>query len=382
MNDLFAAALKLHRYLAAFHWNGSALLGPDYGVRFNWRIGRFVKSYLSKLPWKDSYYYLQAQGYWTSANWDLFRYTGELSFKDTAVRCSDHMLARQRADGAWAYPNPEWSGRIATAEGTWAALGLLDTYRNTSGKKYLGGALCWHQFLVASIGFAQIGPDLCVNYFAGEPSGGVPNNSAFVLRFLAELADVTGDKDCLAPCAGMLGYLRNAQRDCGEFPYIWRGGPTGRRRRLHFQCYQYNAFACLDLMRYHEITRDPAVPPLVRRCIEYLRRGLAEDGHAPFDCRNQRRKVTYHTAAVAAALATAARWGFCRDNEPAQRAFRYVVRLQRQDGSFPFSEGDYYVLRDERVYPRELVMMLRHLLVPLGFESAAAAGNPQTGTEV
>jgi hypothetical protein len=85
---------------------------------------------------------------------------------------------------------------------------------------------------------------------------------------------------------------------------------------------------------------------------------------------------------VAAALATAARWGFCRDNEPAQRAFRYLVRLQRQDGSFPFSEGDYYVLRDERVYPRALAMMLRHLLVPLGFESAAAAGNPQTGTEV
>ncbi len=38
------AAISLHRYMVGRHWTGHALVGPDPGIRFNYRIGRFVKS--------------------------------------------------------------------------------------------------------------------------------------------------------------------------------------------------------------------------------------------------------------------------------------------------------------------------------------------------
>ena len=46
----------------------------------------------------------------------------------------------------------------------------------------------------------------------------------------------------------------------------------------------------------------------------------------------------------------------------AARAYRYVLALQRRDGSFPHSRGDYRLLSDERAYPRYLAMILLHLL--------------------
>src|SRR5215210_4974898 len=118
MDGLLDAALRLHRFLLAAHWDGRALRGPDPGIRLNYRIGRFVKSYLP-LAWRDSYYYAQAQGYWALGNWTLWSRTGESRYRNVAIACSDELLAHQRGDGAWVYPNPEWAGRIATAEGTW-----------------------------------------------------------------------------------------------------------------------------------------------------------------------------------------------------------------------------------------------------------------------
>jgi hypothetical protein len=58
-------------------------------------------------------------------------------YRDIALRCSEFLLGRQQEDGAWLYPNPEWRGRIATAEGTWGSLGLLETYRQTRDRKFL-----------------------------------------------------------------------------------------------------------------------------------------------------------------------------------------------------------------------------------------------------
>src|SRR3954469_24084375 len=57
-------ARRLHAYLHSRHWDGRALTGPDAGVRVNYRVGRYVKSYLRFLPWRDDHYYLQAQAYW------------------------------------------------------------------------------------------------------------------------------------------------------------------------------------------------------------------------------------------------------------------------------------------------------------------------------
>ena len=362
MDRRFPEVIKLHKYLVARHWDGRALIGPDPGIRFNYRIGRFMKSYLRRVKWNDDYYYLQAQGYWVLGNWRLFTRTGEEKYREIAVRCSEYMLERQRGDGAWDYPNPEWKGRVATAEGTWGALGLLESSRQTADTKFLGGALSWHRFLTETIGYQKVGSELSVNYFAHRDTSRVPNNSAFVLRFLAELADLTGDQTYLEPAAGLLTFLRNAQKPTGEFPYAVEG-PRGGPRRPHFQCYQYNAFQGLDLMKYYEKRGDESIFPLVRGVLSFLSTGLGEDGHAFYDCHSRKRAVTYHTAVLGAPFRVAGQLGLDGDDHLASRAYHYVLGLQRPDGGFPHSRGEYQVLSDQRSYPRYLAMILYHLLI-------------------
>lgn len=362
MDRYFQAAVKLHHYLLSRHWNGQALMGPDPGMRFNYRIGRFLKSYLPNVPWKDDYYYLQAQGYWILGNWLLFAQTGEKTYREIAVHCSAFMLTQQRDDGAWVYPNREWKGRIATAEGTWGAMGLLETYRQTADPTFLAGALRWHAFLVETIGFQRSGDELAVNYFANRGDARVPNNSAFVLRFLAELAHGTSDKIYLQPCAGLLSFMQHAQKTTGEFPYVVQG-TTGGKSQLHFQCYQYNAFQCLDLIRYYEITNDANALPLITQVLSFLRQGLAEDGHALYECGNRYREVTYHTAVLGAAFMQAHQLGIDSYEDLAHRAYAYLIRRQQPDGSFPHSRRDYRLLNDQRSYPRYLAMILYHLLL-------------------
>ena len=338
------------------------------GIRFNFRVGRFIKSYVPFLHWRDSYYYLQAQGYWVLANWRLFEMTGEALYRDVALTCSEQMLKAQRADGAWEYPNPEWKHRVATAEGTWASLGLLATYRQTRNGRFLDAVLRWHQYLIDEVGFEKLNDELAVNYFAGRRRARVPNNSAFVLRFLADLADATANIAYLEHCKGLLTFLTRAQKATGEFPYMVQGTLAGGRCWEHFQCFQYNAFQCLDLMRYHEITSDSAAQPLILNCLGFLRGGLAEDGHAFYDCGDRHRQVLYHAAAVGAAFAGAQRLDVHDHDALRRNAFAYVMRGQRRDGSFPFSHGEYYLLRDGRSYPRALSMMLFHILLNLQTE--------------
>jgi hypothetical protein len=360
MNRCFDAALKLHRYLYDNHWQGQALMGPDSGIRFNYRIGRFIKSYLRRIRWNDNYYYLQAQGYWILSNWCLFECTREERYRDIAVRCSEYMLKRQREDGAWVYPNREWKGRIATAEGTWGSLGLLETYRYTGSPEFLIGALRWHRFLLEVIGFQRADDELAINYFANFGTLRVPNNSAFVLRFLAALSDITRNRTYLGPCQGLMRFLQRVQRGTGEFPYALAGAGN-REDHQHFQCYQYNAFQCLDLIRYYELTQDSAALPLISNILLFLRSGMADDGHVFYGCGHRYRHVTYHTAVVAAAFAHASHCNIGMSPE-ANRAYTYLLTQQRPDGSFPHSRGDYRLLQDVRSYPRNLSMILYHLL--------------------
>ncbi|GEM_PF-111603 len=363
MDRHFRAAERLHRYLVARHWRVGALVGPDPGIRFNYRIGRFIKSALPGVRWDDDYYYLQAQGYWALANWWLFARTGEEVYRDIALHCSETVLARQRGDGAWEYPNREWKGRVATAEGTWGCLGLLEGYRRTGDRRFLDGVLRWHDYLVKVIGFQRRGDELAVNYFAHRGQGErVLNNSAFALRFLAELADATGDLGYTWPCAGLITFLRRAQRPTGEFPYTVAGA-GGSRGRAHFQCYQYNAFQCLDLIHYCEVAQDPSALSLVEGALRFLGTGLGGDGHAHYECGNPHRAVAYHTAALGAAFARAEALGIRGYGGLAERAYAHLLRLQRPDGGFPYSRRDYRVLSDRRSYPRYLAMILYHLLV-------------------
>jgi hypothetical protein len=166
----------------------------------------------------------------------------------------------------------------------------------------------------------------------------------------------------LQPCAELLTFLQNVQETTGELPYVARGeaGGTGRP---HFQCYQYNAFQCLGLMRYYEITRDEAALPLISGVLDFLRKGLGTDGHAFYQCGNRYRAVTYHTAALGAAFAKASHLGFERCEDLAHRAFCYVLGLQGPNGGFAHSRKDYYLLSDHRSYPRYLTMILYSLLI-------------------
>jgi hypothetical protein len=361
MDAKMQAALRLHRYLADRHWDGSALVGPDVGIRFNYRIGRFVKSYLRNRRWKDNYRYVQAQGYWILSNWQLYSIFGQEEYRQFAVRCSEYLLAQQREDGAWVYPNPEWRGRIATSEGTWGSLGLLESYRQTGDAKFLSSAQRWHEFVVQKIGFQQVGGELAVNYFYGRTGSRFPTNSIFFLRLLAELACATAQDAYLQPSNGLLKFLQGAQQPTGEFPYAVSGEVPGTCRP-HFQCYQYNAFSCLDLMRYYEFGGDTSVLPMIRNLLGFLCQAMAEDGHSLFECGDRHREIIYHTAVLAQAFARARHFGIDGFEMRARRAYNYVLKSQRPDGSFGFSRHDYFLFRDERSYPRSQSMILYQLL--------------------
>ena len=355
------AALRLHGYLERQHWNGSALCGPDVGVRLNYRIGRFIKGCLPRVRWNDHYCYVQAQGYWIVGNWLLHTIFGDEKYRHCAIRCSEDLLAQQRESGAWVYPNPEWSGRIATTEGCWGSLGLLESYRQAGDERFLAAALKWREFVVHKIGFQHAGAESAVNYFYGKKGPRVPNNSITLLRFLGELAAVTGQNAYLQHTGGMLRFVRAVQTPSGEFPYAVKGESDGDSRP-HFQCFQYNAFACLDLMRYHELTGDPCVVPAISALLGFLRQAQAQDGHSFFACGDHHREVTYHTAVLARAFAAAGPFGIQGYEANADRAYSYLLKLQRADGGFAFSRRDSFLFGDRRSYPRNLAMILLHLL--------------------
>ena len=349
-----ASAAALHRYLVENHLRDGVLVGPDAGVRINLRAGRFVKSYTRRLPWHDDLCYMQTQGYWSLANWKLEE--GEF-----AVACANGIVARQRRDGAWNYPNPEWRNRVATVEGSWAAIGLIEAFRRTGDSTYLDAALRWHRYLEAKIGWCEAPGGSAVEYFASDPIPAVTNNSTLAAWLLAELADVTGDKAFLARCEPMLAFIATVQRPSGELPYrvsaARAGGPVD-----HYQCSQYNAFQLLDLIRYAELTSDPAAASIVTRLAGFLVELVTPEGTIPYACDRRQPQVTYHLAAVAAALGEAAGRGVPACGRASAALFARVVECQQADGGFSHSRRDYGFLADRRSYPRNLAMILLHLL--------------------
>lgn len=373
-NVLVNAAVRLHNYLLERHWDGEALSGPDPGIRFNARIGRFVKSYLGFLPWSDNYRYLQAQGYWIFDNWTMADLFSNQRCQETALACSHYVLKSQRIEGYWEYPNPEWKGRIATVEGVFGTLALLESYTRTGQEPLLAGAKSWYRFLAEGVGFQGGGEVLAVNYFAGVPRGMVPNNSTLVLWVLARLAEATGDDEYLSRCGPMVTWLSRVQLETGELPYSVAGGGTGDRP--HFLCYQYNAFEFMDLVQYHLITSDQRVVPILERLAGYLAGGISRSGAARYDCYHQGPEVVYYTMAVGAALSSATRLGLGEYRSIADLAFNRVLSQQREDGGFDFhSAGNYVLLRDRRSYPRYLSMILYHLLQELKVHRQPAASD-------
>jgi hypothetical protein len=369
-----SAARGLHAYLVRRHWDGRALAGPDSGVRVNARVGRFVKSYLPFVPWGDDYVYLQAQGYWILGSWLLADLLGDEAAGRIALASSDHVLASQRPGGYWEYANPEWRGRIATVEGNFAALGLLESYARTRDERYLDGARAWHRYLIDDVGFQGRDGRLAINYFANVAGGMVPNNSALTLRTLATFAAVTGQPAYLAPGPAMVAFLAGAQAESGELPYAL--GSDGGLGRPHFLCYQYNAFELLDLAEYRRLTGDRAVEPVLARLAAFLRTGVTASGAARFSCQRERPELPYYTAVLARALSEASRLGLGDFGDCSDLAYRRLLSQQRPDGGLAFfSRGNYGWLTDRRSYPRNLAMVLYHLLGELGGRSGRPAGH-------
>lgn len=366
MEGLLDAAVRLHGELLARHWTGRELAGPDPGIRFNARAGRFIKSYLPAIGWKDDLTYVQTQGYWIIGNWQLHDVTSDPRYRQLALDTSHRVLELQEPAGYWPYPNPEWSGRIATVEGCFGALGLLETYMRTGDGSLLEGAIAWYRYLVDDVGFRrQPSADmLAVNYFAHGTGdgGGVPNNSTLVLWLLARLAQATEDDAYLELAAPLITWLQAVQVGSGELPYSL--GKSGDADRLHFLCHQYNAFEFMDLVKYHEMTADGSVLPTMDSLAGFLAHGFTGDGFARYDCNNDRIEVIYYSAALAQALRQATALGFGDYGAIVERAYRRVLAHQRADGSFPFhSRANYRFLTDRRSYPRYLSMILYHLVL-------------------
>lgn len=363
--DCKAAADRLYTYLAAnYVSDDGALIGPDAGVRFNLRVGRFLRSYLPFLPWKDdAHYYLQGQGYWILSNVRYFEHTGDSSYLNAALHCADVIVERQSPGGYWVYDNPEWAGRIATVDGCFGGLGLLAAYRASGEERYLEAAKRWYDYMIESVGFKKYDAEsLSLNYFSNYPRGMVPNNSTLGLWFSAEMKAATGDEKYLAYTDEMLSFVSKCQLESGELPYILASeqGST----KVHYLCYQYHAYQLLDLVKYHSITQDERAARIIVKITDFLKSGLTAAGDAKYDCSKNRPTVHYYTAALAEALLTADKAGFGDCGGYAIVAYQRLLSKQRPDGAFDYSQGNYLLLSDKRSYPRNLVMILYHLLLP------------------
>jgi hypothetical protein len=370
MNEYLNAALKLHDFMARNHWTGETLIGPDQGVRFNRRFGRYVKSVFPFLPWKDQAYYLQAQGYWVLSNWLLYDICADQEYADLAVNCATGIVKAQRPGGYWDYPHSGWEGRIATVELVWAAIGLLASYERTKKEECLLGALRTYEFLVTKTGFQKYGDGLAINYFTDQGSSLVPNNSTLALPFFAKLAQATDDERYLKYCRELITFLSSVQLESGEFPYEVR---LSGKSRVHYQCFQYNAFELQDLAMYYGSTQDGTVLPLIHKLSDFLSDCVNNDGSTRHDCLGTNIQIVYNTAAIAAALVIARKLGFQTDQENEALTYSYLMAQQQSSGGFPFSMREYALLQDKRFYPRPMSMILYHLLLKV--EELKSVGN-------
>ena len=89
------------------------------------------------------------------------------------------------------------------------------------------------------------------------------------------------------PLRSMINWLGHVQLPSGELPYAL--GKTPDRDRVHFLCYQYNAFEYLDLAHYHQRTNDKAILSITERLAGYLENGFTRQGACRYNCQKPRR---------------------------------------------------------------------------------------------
>jgi hypothetical protein len=359
-HETLAAARRLHTYLRQQHLHDGRLEGADQGVRWNIRLWRFVKSYLPFLRPRERFYFVQGQAYWALASWTLGDLTNDPAYHEAARAATCVIHETQRPDGAWDYPLPERKHLVATVEGNFGALALLEGHRREGNAGWLEGARAWHDYVEREIGYQAHAGGLCVNYFQ-EPRGLVPNNTCEWICVLGLLAEVTGEARYLARVPALLTFLEAVQLPSGELPYEL-AGPHEPRTKLHYLCYQYNAFQCMKLAWYAAHQHDARARALAERMSDFLATSVLPSGAVRASCSNRLPEVIYYADAVATALQVASTLGGRDHRALANRVFRWVLAQQRGDGGFDrFSRGDYGVLSDRNEYPRYLAMTLFHL---------------------
>jgi hypothetical protein len=359
--ELIHAAQRLHSHLTKRHYAQGLMHGPDAGVRFNLRLWRFAKSALDFIPWNDDYVFMQSQGYWILANWMLHEALGDAKYRAIAVESTEAILRLQQPGGYWLYPLPERRHLIATVEGNWAAAGLLATFSHAPRPEFLDAAMRWYDYLAGTIGFQRHDPGEAINYF-DKPRGKIPNNSVEAVWLFSRLWKASGDARFLEHVDAMLDFLAATQLPSGELPYIVEG--PYEKGRVHYLCFQYNAFQFLKLAWSESLRPNPRTQKILPALAEFLKRGVTASGASSTDCDHTQPETDYFTAVLAAALHEASRIGISQAAELSERCYDRLLQRQRGDGGFAYTEGDHGFLRDGRSYPRPQAMTLFHLLYP------------------
>ncbi len=240
-------------------------------------------------------------------------------------------------------------------------MAILETFHRTQYEEFLDGAQSWFAYLRENTPILEVDGTLAVNYFVGKLSARVTNKCVTLLRFLVELRRVCGTQEYVELEAGLMAFVDSVQMKSGELPYAVHQ-TSDLETRPHFQCYQYNAFEYLNLVRYHELTGEARSRRIAERIAEFLPQGLDRDGSAFFDCSHGPRRVVYHGVAVATALSVSAARGREPHADLARTSMEWALGRQRSDGAFTYLLRDSGFLADRRCYPRNHSMILMHLL--------------------
>jgi hypothetical protein len=249
---------------------------------------------------------------------------------------------------------------VATVEGNFGTVALLEAFRRDRDAAWLEGPRRWHAYVEREIGYQEHAGGLCVNYFQ-VPRGLVPNNTCEWIWVLGLLARATGEDRFLERVPALLTFLEAVQMPSGELPYELAGG-NEPRTRPHYLCYQYNAFQCMKLAWFAAEVGDARARAIAERLSDFLVTGVKPSGAVRASCASELPEVVYYADAVGMALHTVNAQGWRDHRALADRAFRWVLSRQQPHGGFEyFSRGDYHVLSDRNEYPRYLAMTLFHL---------------------
>src|SRR5881227_963885 len=115
-HDVLDSIRRLRSHLRS-RCEAGALVGPDVGLRWDFRLLRFVRSYSGGLPPMGRHLFLQTQGYWVRCNARLADATGDPDCEALALSACRRVLALQNPDGSWDYPLASRRHLKATVEG-------------------------------------------------------------------------------------------------------------------------------------------------------------------------------------------------------------------------------------------------------------------------